>query len=569
MKEITRIHIAKTPYDIEVSAKKDFEAYLRKLELYADDQDWIDDIEIRITELLEERGVIANSVISKEDITALREQLGEPDDFIGDGDIAVGEEVIKAERRRLYRSEDDAVLGGVIGGIATYLGVSALWARIAFIILLFVSFGTVAAIYAILWLVIPVARTAAEKLQLAGKPVTLNSIKELRDQIGSGDAAAKVTPILQKAFFYGLGALSVMAATGALLFTIWAAIGILFGLTYVSPLGELFAFGWPAWLSYILFIASGLLLTALFSLLAVASFGRKVTKRIAKALIAITIGGIVTFSSGVGAIMFNVIAYEQQVEASRITKEIPLKGDFSNVANLVIDARLERKNSSEASDMFIEYVVTTGKPRIETISDMTSTSSTAKVTYSKDGRSATLTASNLVSERIFTYGQHPYVKVYGPALTNLSVKKGSVTYENKAKQQDIAFTTSDGNVEAKGEFINVSATAKQLSSIHLTGATVENLSATLGGGYVNAGVVRTLRITQPEVCPLHDIENRTTVRAVVSEEIEVNGKKQAAKSIMGHCGQVVIGDEEDYDEAIDDIHDNIDDQTSEIEPELR
>ena len=32
MKEITRIHIAKQAYDIETTAKKDFEKYMKKLE---------------------------------------------------------------------------------------------------------------------------------------------------------------------------------------------------------------------------------------------------------------------------------------------------------------------------------------------------------------------------------------------------------------------------------------------------------------------------------------------------------------------------------------------------------
>ncbi len=51
MKEITRIHIAKVPYDAEVEAKKELEAYLRTLEAYSNDSEIINDIEIRITEI--------------------------------------------------------------------------------------------------------------------------------------------------------------------------------------------------------------------------------------------------------------------------------------------------------------------------------------------------------------------------------------------------------------------------------------------------------------------------------------------------------------------------------------
>ena len=37
MKEITRVHIAKVAYDIEVLAKKAIEKYIGSLERYADD----------------------------------------------------------------------------------------------------------------------------------------------------------------------------------------------------------------------------------------------------------------------------------------------------------------------------------------------------------------------------------------------------------------------------------------------------------------------------------------------------------------------------------------------------
>ena len=78
MKEITRIHIAKISYDIEIEAKKELEAYLRTLESFSGDTDIVDDVEIRITEILAERGIQKDSVIGKADIEALKAQLGEP-----------------------------------------------------------------------------------------------------------------------------------------------------------------------------------------------------------------------------------------------------------------------------------------------------------------------------------------------------------------------------------------------------------------------------------------------------------------------------------------------------------
>ncbi len=93
MNEVTRIHIAKTAYDIEIAAKKQLEKYIKSLEAYTQDSDVLTDIEIRMTEILGERGVKPGGVISSDDVSALRKQLGEPYEFAdGEGDIAVGPE---------------------------------------------------------------------------------------------------------------------------------------------------------------------------------------------------------------------------------------------------------------------------------------------------------------------------------------------------------------------------------------------------------------------------------------------------------------------------------------------
>lgn len=135
MNEITRIHIAKVAYDSELVAKTTREVH-QSLEAYTQDAEVVTDIEIRITELLAERGVAAGGVITTDDVSAIRKQLGEPYEFAGDGgDIAVGGEGAPAPRR-LYRSTDNAVLGGVLSGFAAFFNVNPLWIRLY----LFLSF---------------------------------------------------------------------------------------------------------------------------------------------------------------------------------------------------------------------------------------------------------------------------------------------------------------------------------------------------------------------------------------------------------------------------------------------
>ncbi|MFZ1243249.1 MAG: PspC domain-containing protein, partial [Candidatus Saccharimonas sp.] len=152
MKEITRIHIAKIPYDIETGAKKELERYIKNLGLYADDPEVMVDVEVRMTELLSARGIQKDGVITREDIDAIRAQLGEPHDFANENsDITLGSETepLVNTPHRLYRDTDTPVLGGVLGGIARYFGIDPLWTRLGFLILCIPSMGTLFLAYMI------------------------------------------------------------------------------------------------------------------------------------------------------------------------------------------------------------------------------------------------------------------------------------------------------------------------------------------------------------------------------------------------------------------------------------
>ncbi len=73
MKEITRIHLAKTPFEIETSAKKDLEKYLAEIEKNMQaDADAMREIEARMVEILAERGVATSGVITVADVVAIK-----------------------------------------------------------------------------------------------------------------------------------------------------------------------------------------------------------------------------------------------------------------------------------------------------------------------------------------------------------------------------------------------------------------------------------------------------------------------------------------------------------------
>lgn len=58
--------------------------------------------------------------------------------------------------RRLMRSRDDSVIGGVAGGLGAYLGIDPVIVRLVFVVLALVGGGGVLA-YVIAWIVIPEA----------------------------------------------------------------------------------------------------------------------------------------------------------------------------------------------------------------------------------------------------------------------------------------------------------------------------------------------------------------------------------------------------------------------------
>jgi phage shock protein C len=58
-------------------------------------------------------------------------------------------------RQRLTRSLTDRVLGGVCGGLGSYIGVDPWWIRVAFIVLGLFTAGTGVLIYLALWYILP------------------------------------------------------------------------------------------------------------------------------------------------------------------------------------------------------------------------------------------------------------------------------------------------------------------------------------------------------------------------------------------------------------------------------
>ena len=228
--------------------------------------------------------------------------------------------------KRLYRNPDDKVIAGVCGGLAAYFDIQTWIPRLIFALPLilgivggsfnaffwdwdygfgprFISGGlgsTLSIIYLVLWIAVPYAATAAEKLEMKGEKIDLNSIrdtvkgdlenfkskaqnwgaevKETAQQFSSrsrgftaeagerarsfaseaapiarraGNGLGHVIGILFKAFFLFIAAIIALVFLGVLM-------GVLFGGMAVFPVKDFFLEGfWQnalAWSSLILFL---------------------------------------------------------------------------------------------------------------------------------------------------------------------------------------------------------------------------------------------------------------------------------------------------------------------------
>jgi len=93
-------------------------------------------------------------------------------------------------KRRLVLDPDRKAVGGVCSGISNYFDVDIVWIRLAMFLLIF--FGGVSLwVYIILWIVIPEAKTTADKLAMKGEKIDINniskSVKEEAEQFKKHD----------------------------------------------------------------------------------------------------------------------------------------------------------------------------------------------------------------------------------------------------------------------------------------------------------------------------------------------------------------------------------------------
>lgn len=211
MNEVTRIHLGRQPFVVSVDAKRELRKYLDDIAKQPSVQpEVVNEIELRMAELLAEHGISGDKVVLPEDIGFLKSQLGEAGDFKDDGAEDEPAAATSAKEngqsdggegapeggpgpKKLFRDTDDAWLAGVASGLAAYTGIDVLLVRVLFVLSIFLSGAGIIA-YILIWLFAPEAKTPSDRLRMRGKAVTIDSLKgmvERADLAGASERAGQ------------------------------------------------------------------------------------------------------------------------------------------------------------------------------------------------------------------------------------------------------------------------------------------------------------------------------------------------------------------------------------------
>ena len=354
MKEITRIHLAKTPFSAEIDAKKSLEKYLNSIQknMHAEPEA-MREIEARMVELLAERGVSKDGVIGNDDVLAVQKQMGEPRDFSDDASEAIDEiedkDIDDKPAKQLMRDPDNAIIGGVCAGVAAYFNINPLWVRLIAIISPFMTFGTAVLIYIVMWLSMPLARTTSDKLRMRGEPVTLASLKKAAADESSAIADGGGAMVVAKIFRYSAGAL-IFLMTLAVLFGL--IVGGAFGVSLVNLLDGLSAQMW-AWGLWFSLAIGGIAAVVLGMVLARSVFTWTMNRVSMIAMIAAT---IVISMSMAGAGVFGMqTGSEFSYETQHLTRKMDVRmPDANGVKSVVIEGAMGSVVRTDSDKLRVE-----------------------------------------------------------------------------------------------------------------------------------------------------------------------------------------------------------------------
>ena len=181
MKITLSVNLGGYSFHIDEDAYADLKRYLKNLELYFAEEESsseiLSDIETRMAELFKAKITGFKQVITIDDVLEVIAVLGTPEDIADKEDNSAYDKFSKPGYHRMYRDTDNRIIGGVCAGMAAYWSIDPIIPRIILAALVLAG-GLGLLIYLVLWIVLPEAKTTAQKIEMKGEPVNIHNIKE-------------------------------------------------------------------------------------------------------------------------------------------------------------------------------------------------------------------------------------------------------------------------------------------------------------------------------------------------------------------------------------------------------
>lgn len=181
MKITVSINLGGHSFNIDEDAYTELKSYLRNLELHfageESSSEILSDIETRMAELFRTKLSSYKQVIDIHDVRQAISVLGTPEDISDNDGPSAREKFSSPGYHRMYRDTDNRVIGGVCSGMGAYWDIDPVIIRILFIAFALAG-GLGVLVYLILYVVIPEAKTTAQKIEMKGNPVNIHNIKE-------------------------------------------------------------------------------------------------------------------------------------------------------------------------------------------------------------------------------------------------------------------------------------------------------------------------------------------------------------------------------------------------------
>jgi phage shock protein PspC (stress-responsive transcriptional regulator) len=158
MKQTYNVNIGGRAYNIDTDADTLLDRYLKDISSRLNDSDVesMEDIEARIADIFDERVTSQMQVVNIEMVRRAMAIIGRPEMFGGQkrGFSHQQASSYPHEPRRLFRSSNNKVIGGVCGGLGEYFDIDPNVIRLISVLLVFFG-GLSLWVYIIMWIVLP------------------------------------------------------------------------------------------------------------------------------------------------------------------------------------------------------------------------------------------------------------------------------------------------------------------------------------------------------------------------------------------------------------------------------